>query len=309
MVAIRVFSKRYEQAIFERKLKLSISRRLRRRIWSLLNRYNYSYLYRPDPSDNWQLRTTVLDQLPGELCYRYGEEQLLAFRENEDTRVPVDLKGFVEGGYPSQVFDVVELFIANLPSDQQQEFQRELNTILEDERLDWRVVDGQFFKIDSEFLDLHVVARSYELLKAEGFEGALNELNQARNELAAGNVKEAIHNACKGLESVLKSVLNTDSGSASSLIKRLVEYGFYEGIPEDAAKAFGDQVLMALPFLRNRLAGHGQGTKVIDVPEVYGELAVHLAAAFILFIVQRSIQLKDKSGEIASEDSNVDVPF
>ena len=171
------------------------------------------------------------------------------------------------------------------------------------------MVDGQFFKIDSEFLNLHVVARSYELLKAERFEGALDEPNQARNELTTGNLKEAIHKACRSLESVLKAILNTESGSASSLITRLVEYGFYEGIPEDAAKAFGDQVLMALPFLRNRLAGHGQGTKVIDVPEVYGELAVHLAAAFILFIVQRSIQLKGKPDDIESEGSSDDIPF
>jgi len=40
----------------------------RRRIWSLLNRYNYSCWYQPGPSDNWQQRTTVLNQLPVELC-------------------------------------------------------------------------------------------------------------------------------------------------------------------------------------------------------------------------------------------------
>ncbi len=313
MAQIRLFSKRHEQAIYDRKLGLSIPRRLRRRIWSLLGRFNHTYSYQPDPTDNWRESTTVLEQLPGELCHRYGEENLLARKDDEGPRVPVDLKGFVEGGYPSQVFDVIELFYAEVPKESQLEFQREMNVTLEEERSEWRFADGQLFKVDSQFLDAHVVARSYELLKAEGFEGPLDEFNQARNELAAGNVKGAIHNACKSLESVLKAIVGTESANASLLIKRLVDQGFYEGLPEDVARAFGDQVLMALPFLRNRLAGHGQGTSVVDVPRAYGELAIHLAASFLLFVVHRSIQLKAPSSPgsplPASNETEDDIPF
>lgn len=311
MAGIRIFSKRHERAIFERKLGLSLARRLRKRLWSLLGRFDHTYWYQPDPSDNWRESTTVLAELPRELCHRYGEDQLIAFGDDEGTRVPVDLKGFVERGYPSHVFDVVELFYSQLPSERQLEFQRELNGILEEERSDWRLADGQFFKVDSQFLDVHVVARSYELLKAEGFEGALDELNQARNELAADNIKGAIHNACKSLESVLKAVSKVESGNASVLIRGLVEQGFYEGLPDDFARAFGDSVLMALPFMRNRLAGHGQGSMVVDVPRVYGELAIHLAATLLLFVIQRSTQFKPKVADSADQvgKSSADIPF
>lgn len=312
MASIRIFSKRHEQAIWDRKLGLSLPRRLRRRIWSLLGRFDHIYHYQPDPSDNWNEKTSVLEQLPGELCHRYGDDNLLARAEDGGARVPVDLKGFVEGAYPSQVFDVVELFYAQIPSERQPEFQREMNAIFEEERSEWRMADGQFFKVDSQFLEAHVVARSYELLKAEGFEGALDEFNQARNELAADNVKGAIHNACKSLESVLKAVSGVESANAGVLIKSLAERGFYEGLPDDVARAFGDQVLMALPFLRNRLGGHGQGTAVIEVPRLYGELAIHLAASFLLFVVHRSIQLKGPAVEPsvpAASLSDDDIPF
>jgi hypothetical protein len=313
MASIRVFSKRHEQAIWDRKLGLSLPRRLRRRIWSLLGRFDHTYYYQPDPTDNWNEKTTVLEQLPGELCHRYGEEHLLARTDDSGPRVSVDLKGFVEGAYPSQVFDVAELFHAEIPVERRLEFQREMNAILEEERSEWRMADGQFFKVDSQFLEAHVVAKSYELLKAEGFEGALDEFNQARNELAADNVKGAIHNASKSLESVLKAVSGVESGNAAALIRGLADKGFYEGLPDDVARAFGDQVLMTLPFLRNRLGGHGQGSTVVEVPRVFGELAVHLAASLLLFIVHRSIQLKGPAAEEpivqSASFSDDDIPF
>jgi hypothetical protein len=313
MATIRLFSKRHEQAIWDRKLGLSLPRRLRRRVWSLLGRFDHTYYFQPDPTDNWNEKTTVLEQLPGELCHRYGDDRLLARTDDDGPRVPVELKGFLEGAYPSQVFDVAELFYSHILADRQPNFQRELNNVFEEERSDWRMADGQIFKVDSQFLEAHVVARSYELLKAEGFEGALDEFNQARNELAAENVKAAIHNACKSLESVLKAVSGVESGNASALIKGLVEKGFYEGMPDEFARAFGDQVLMALPFLRNRLGGHGQGAAVVEVPRLYGELAVHLTATFLLFVVHRSIQIKPSSPATyapeASTFSDDDIPF
>jgi hypothetical protein len=300
--SVRLFSKRYEKAIFGKEIGLSLPGRLRRRLWSLLSRLNHSYDYQPRPGDNWREYTSVLEQVPIELCDRYGEEELIAFSGDEEgTRVPTDLKGFVMRAYPAQVFDVLELFYSELPQELRPDFQCKLNGILEDERSDWRMVDGQQFKVDSRFLEMHVVSRSYALLKTEGFEGAADELNQARNELAADSVKNAIHNACKSMESVLKAVLGTESGNASTLVRQFGEQGFHDGLPDAVARAFGEQVLMALPFMRNHLGGHGQGASVWDVPKAYGELAIHLAASFALFIVNRSIQASPEQRQTAAE--------
>ena len=188
-------------------------------------------------------------------------------------------------------------------------FQRELNVLFEEEDSPWRMADGQFFKIDSQFMNTYVVARCYELLKADGFEGALEEFNQARDELAGDNVKGAILNSCKSLESVLKASLRTDSGTARVLIDRLVDDGFYEGLPQEFSRAFGQQVLMALPFIRNRLAGHGQGNSVVEIPRLYGELAINLAATFLLFIVQQSSQLGARAQSEQTPFSEMDTPF
>jgi len=288
---IRLFSKRHERAIFEKKLRVSLPRRLRQRIWALLQKSNHSYAYQPDPHDRWIENSDIITEVGAELPRRYGVEKLEAFNDN-DERVGVDLRGFVRGAYPSQVLDTVELFYSYLDGDFRLGFQAELNDILEEEGAEWRLTDGQFFKVDPAFLSLQVVAPTYELLKAEGFEGALDEFNEARNDLTAGDFKGAVHNSAKAFESVLKAILGRPSGTASALIRDLTQSDFCADLPAELRQSFGEQVLMCLPFLRNRLAGHGQGEVVVEVPRPYAELAVHLAGSLLQFSVKRALDLK-----------------
>lgn len=252
---ISIFSKRHERAIFDKKIRPSLSGRVRTRIWQLLEKGDFSYQYHPDPHDNWAETTTVLEQVEQELCRRYGKKKLVAFLGDDDKKGPVSLEGFVRRAYPAQVFDVVELFFQELPGNDNYGFQKEINDVLEEEAVDWRLTDGRFFKVDSEFLATQVIAKTYELLKAEGFEGALDEFNEARKDLDSGDCKGAVHNACKSFESVLKAILNRDTGNASTLVRELASTDFYANVPEEIKKAFGEQVLMSLPFLRNRLGG------------------------------------------------------
>jgi len=58
------FSKRHQDALRAKRIKLSIPVRLRRRLWLILGECNPSYYYHPDPNDNWNEQTTTLDKLP-----------------------------------------------------------------------------------------------------------------------------------------------------------------------------------------------------------------------------------------------------
>ena len=68
---------------------------------------------------------------------------------------------------------------------------------------------------------------------------------------------------------------------------------------------------MCLPFLRNRLAGHGQGEIVIEVPRGYAELAVHLCGSLIQFCVKRALELKATPAQRRPPTPEVDddIPF
>lgn len=157
------------------------------------------------------------------------------------------------------MFDVVEMFYHDI-QERRSEFQAELNQAMQDEKCPWLLCDGCFFQMDSAFLQEHVMRRTHELLAAARFEGALDEFVEARNDLVGGDYKGAIHNSAKAFESTLKAIEGVSVGNAKALIDGLKQTTFYEGFPEALIPSLGDQVLMAVPHIRNKLGGHGQPT-------------------------------------------------
>lgn len=310
---IRVFSKRFESALFKTKtIKFSVPRRVRKRLWMLMDERNHALYIQRDPHNNWTDDSDVACEVERELKKVYGVDRLEAFVE-DDTRGPVSLQGFVERGYPSQVFDAVEVFCFVLDDQLAVAFQSEVNSVAGDEKFEWRLTDGQWYRIDSSFLREQVLNRALELTRASGFEGAYEEFREAQNDLLAGNHKGAIHNACKAFESTLKSLEQRSDGNASVLIRQLADCGVYDDLPEDFGKAFGSQVLMSLPFMRNRLAGHGQGHVVVDVPHSYSQLAVNLCGALLVFLISRHNEVMSPeptpAAGIAAAPADDGIPF
>jgi hypothetical protein len=201
-----------------------------------------------------------------------------------------------------------------VPDAEKLAVQADINDVLEEEGSNWRLTDGQFFLFDSEFIRVNVVARTYELLKASGFDGALDEFNSGRNDLSSGDTKGAVVNACKAFESALKVVLGKDSGNASALIRDFTASDACVDLPGGLAGPFGEAVLMALPFLRNRIGGHGQGDAVVTVSRALSELALNLSACFLQFVVRQHLHVQDGARSLTAEDAppvpvGDDVPF
>jgi hypothetical protein len=308
-----LFSKRHRRAlVIEKTLKVSVPGCLRRRVWLVLQEFDFSYHKRPNPYDTWTENTSVLTEVEAELRKAYGTHELEAF-DSANRRGTVNLQGFIEGCYPSQVLDALESAYSLLELEHGVRLQREINSAFREEGCPWLMTDGAFFRVDSEFLASQVLDRSQELMRAEGFLGALDEFTEARNDLVAGDGKGAIHNACKSFESTLKTVLGVDEGNASKLLERIEGSGVLDEVPLTARKAISTSVLMALPTLRNKLGGHGQGSDRIDVPSHYAALAVHLAGAFSLFVIsshlERSQRVATRSEFSLDFPEDEDLPF
>ncbi len=75
----------------------------------------------------------------------------------------------------------------------------------------------------------------------------------------------------------MKVMTGLEHASADQLIKAMASKGYFDDLPATARLGFADQVMKTLPFIRNKLAGHGQGAGVVNVPAAYGELAIQLA--------------------------------
>jgi hypothetical protein len=187
------------------------------------------------------------------------------------------------------VFDILEFWYHALAPSEQLEFQRAVNNAFLEEKLSWLLANGRLFHIDPGFLELEVVAPVIEQMSDERFRGALDEFVEARADLSPGDIKGAIHNACKSFESVLKAILGCDSGNASQLLQQVTDTDLFDDIPASVSKAMAQSVFMALPFLRNRLGGHGQGAEVMEVSPHNAELAVHRAATSNLLLVKKHL--------------------
>ena len=191
-------------------------------------------------------------------------------------------------------------------------FQQEINRVLDLHECHWRLCDGEFFKLDGDVVGARLATTAHDALAANRFAGAADEFAKSRRELCLGEVKDSILHAGKSFESVLKVITGLDNANSDKLINEMLNQGFFNDLPSDVRSGFKRNVMMALPFLRNTLGGHGQGAVVVEVPETYGELAIQLAATFHNFLVAKHIERSPKtalSGTENASSSDDEIPF
>lgn len=304
------FSLLHRKAILENRLSVTASDRLRKRIWHLLSDYNDSVGVQRDPNDRWIDNSDVKTEILPKLHRLYGVDQLTVKDETgQDTFV--DLPEFISETAPPHVFDIIQLWFDDLTPDRQRSFQQELNDIFEDEAFPWCFCERQFFQIDSRFLEEKVQSQVHELLNTQGHFGAMQEFVEARNDFAASDYKGTILNSCKAFESVMQAILGKNGGQAGDLIKELKGVGILDDLPSHLRGAFESKVLQTVPFLRNTLAGHGQGQQVVAVSRELAELCLHLTGSLILFCIRRHLVLNPSPPPVAATAPTLDddVPF
>ncbi len=295
------FTLRHEKALVEKKLKVSIPPRLREQLWQQI-------LARDDQWEiGWNEYTTRLAETQIKLKRLLGRTALIA---KTQTGKQQGIEVYFREGYPSNVLEVIEQFWDELPGDQRPSFGQTVNDSMTAFNCPWLLIDGMFFRIDDTFMK-ELIESAQAALVSRGFDGAVDEMREARENLMANRPIDAIVSALKSVESTLKSILKTQSGTAKELFVKFREADYMNDIPQNHAKAISGAVLPGIAILRNELGGHGQGSDVMNVPSSYASLAVHLASAINLFLVEQgatSVQTDRQPAEplhIVDED----VPF
>ena len=317
-LTLQPFSLRYGKALKERRIRVSMSDSLRSRLWMTVQQFNHSFLYRPREDDPWTSNTDLVDQAERRLERLLGKSPLKAKTLQGEEKTGIE--EYFKTGFPSCTLEVVEQFADELKSYDAKEafaFQGEVNDAMLAFSCGWRLSDGTFFQVDSQFLHEEVVQKAEDVLSKAGFEGAHDEFQQAREFLSESRHKDAILYAFKSFESALKTTVDKHNGDISALLLAFRELGFLNDIPEGQAKAICKQVLPSIALLRNELGGHGQGAAVMEVPKSYAALALHLAGSLNQFVVEQylrrkpisivfPLQEKDPYAEGITDD---DVPF
>lgn len=204
--------------------------------------------------------------------------------------------------YTPHLFDLIELQYEELSDDAENGkggFRGEINKVFREHDIPWLLVDGRLVKIDpkqfEQDLKLKALGEMKELKDANPlYQGAYDELRKAIDFLGRGDYAEAVINAEKSYESVLKVICGPESETetANSLIKRLLEAGdlsLPEGLKPDS---FRNNVLMSLPVIRNKVAAHGSGATGCEVSGPMANLAVNLACALDTYLIQETTDIE-----------------
>ena len=152
---------------------------------------------------------------------------------------------------------------------------------------------GQIVRMDSQFLHAEVVEPAVSLLYDEGFTGALDEFLQAHKHYREGNNKEAISSALNAFESVMKTIceyrkweFDAQKATASALIKTLLDNNLIPSEMQSHFTGLRTTLESGVPAIRNKFAGHGQGSEPVEVPDYLASYALHLTASNIVFLVE-----------------------
>lgn len=168
---------------------------------------------------------------------------------------------------------------------------KELNYRFKQYGLGYEFIDGQIIKKSNELIHQEIIKPALSLLHNKKFKGAEDEFLKAFDAYKEGNNKDALMNAQKAFESTMKCICKEmkfeykETDTAKVLIKHLVDNQYIPVYQENYLNNF-EQVLSAgLPTIRNKEAGHGQGTDVKNVEDCTVEYAINLAASNIVYLV------------------------
>ena len=135
-------------------------------------------------------------------------------------------------------------------------------------------------------------------MRENSMAGALDEFSQAVSNLTGGQTKEAVINAHKSVESVMKTALGVvEHKKFGELLRLLIDSGLLPEYYEEFLANFEKLALGAVKERNLPARGHGQGAEPTPVPKPLAEFAVHLAGAVNLFIIQRWIGARPKAEE------------
>lgn len=194
------------------------------------------------------------------------------------------------------LFDLIELQYDELsddPDNGKEGFRKEVNRVFRENDCPWLLVDGHMVKIDAKQFEQDQKRKALELMKDLAdtdpvYQGAYEELCKAVEFLGRDDYAEAVTNAAKSYESVMKLICGLDNANAGKLTEKIVNGGHLDLPSGIAPTAFNDKVLMSLPFLRNHAAAHGAGTGSTQLSKPLANLAVNLACALDTYLVQET---------------------
>lgn len=168
----------------------------------------------------------------------------------------------------------------------------ELNTRFKENGVGYQFIVNEIIRIDSEFIHQEAVKPALKLLHLSGFEGAKDEFLLAFEHYRKGNNKEAINECLKAFESTMKTICieNTwvfpPNATSNALIKICLDKHLIPVFWEQNLTSLRSLMESTISTGRNKLAAHGQGKEIVEVPNHLVAYILHMTASTIVFLIE-----------------------
>ncbi|MFV8870609.1 STM4504/CBY_0614 family protein [Serratia fonticola] len=170
----------------------------------------------------------------------------------------------------------------------------ELNLRFKENAVGYQFENGVLMRIDSHYIHSEIVKPTLRLLSSNAeYSGATNEFISAHEHYRHEKYKECLVDCLKSFESLMKSIhdkrgweYDPKRTTARDLVNSCLKN---ELIPEYLQNQFSSLRGMldsGVATIRNKEAGHGQGSEVKTVEKPLVSYMLHLTATNLLFLAQ-----------------------
>lgn len=262
---------------------------IKKKIFEALSDFAEPVTIFPNRYDSYEVRTSAFHIAIDKLNEIIGFPVISLTRNVFDGCENQDIFGNI---FTPWLFDLIEIQYIELSEGERVEFQAAINAVLQSNDIPWLLCEGRMVKIDAQQFELDLRAKAlavlHELKDSDPkFQSAYDELIKACEFLEKGNHAEAISNAGKSYESVLKVICGMQKGNADKLTKEYTDKILCHLPVTMNNVGFREKVMMALPFIRNNSSSdHGAGETPANITRPLAQLAINLSAVMNTYLIE-----------------------
>jgi hypothetical protein len=174
---------------------------------------------------------------------------------------------------------------------------QELNKRFLEHGIGYEYASGTIIKKDSEFLHAEAIRPALVLLQNSRYKGANEEFLKAHEHYRHGAIKDSLVYCLKALESTLKTICEIrgwpfrPTDTAKTLLDICFQNELVPSFWQSHYTALRSTLESGVPTGRNKLAGHGQGSEVLNVPPHYASYMLNMTGSVIQFLISSEAQL------------------
>lgn len=149
----------------------------------------------------------------------------------------------------------------------------------------------QFIRIDSTHVHQEVILPALSILSDKGYQGANEEYRKAHEFYRKQDYKTCLVECLKAFESMMKSICDQKNwtydkhkDTASKLIAKLESNGLFPAYLSESLNHLTGCLSSAVPTVRNKQGGHGQGSQPVIVKEEFAAFCLQSTAANVILL-------------------------